>query len=96
MKYYCRPLNLIMFFFGLLLLSGLLWSCQEKSFSIRIDNTIDFPEVEHGLGKLKTFARENKIPVTEGDAKIYLKTAIDSVHLVPEAYAIYNEGDAVR
>ncbi|MGB6153916.1 MAG: hypothetical protein WBG48_18170 [Pricia sp.] len=94
MKYYW-PLNLIMFLFGLLF-SGLMWSCQEKSFSIRIDNSIDLPEVEHGLQKLNIFAKTSQISVTESDAVIHLKTAIDSVNLVPEAYTIYDEGDAVR
>ncbi|RED47852.1 hypothetical protein [Seonamhaeicola aphaedonensis] len=68
---------------------------KESSFTINIQNTINAPQVLHGINKLTDFAEKNTVTIAQNNDALIIKTVLDSSALKTEAFSINSNDNLV-
>jgi hypothetical protein len=80
-NYFFYPINLMAILF-------LLFSFSEKTPTVRLELNSEMPQVIYAAEKIKTLQETNAIVFAESNADLTIRTRLDSVNLVKEAYRI--------
>ncbi|TWO34515.1 hypothetical protein E1J38_001280 [Seonamhaeicola sediminis] len=86
MKFIQKNLSLLIIAFMVLVLC--IGCKKESAFTINIQNTINSPQVLHGIDKLIDFSEKNTITIAKNKDALIIKTVLDSSALKPEAFSI--------
>ncbi len=88
-KHFLYPINLAAILF-------LLFSFSEKTPTVRLELHSEMPQVIYAAEKIKTLQKTNAIVFDESNADLTIRTRLDSVNLVKEAYRITVNNDIVE